>query len=868
MKSSEIRSAFLEFYKSKDHEIVASSSLVPEGDATLMFANAGMNQFKDAFTGQIKRKIPRATSSQKCVRAGGKHNDLENVGKTARHHTFFEMLGNFSFGDYFKEGAITHAWEFLTEVMNLPQERLWITIHDSDAEAGELWEKIAKLPKERIVPMGDKDNFWAMGDTGPCGPCSEIHYDQGPNVGCKRSECDLDCDCDRYLEIWNLVFMQFEQKADGSRVPLPNPSIDTGMGIERLAAVAKGLESNYDTDLFTPLLEAVATITKVPYDRGEAGTSHRVLADHVKASTFLLADGILPSNEGRGYVLRRIMRRGIRHAYLLGSRDVILTKLCETVMSMYSDAYPQLIEKKERILELLDREERAFLKTISKGIQMFDQHKADWKKSGQVPGDIAFKLYDTFGFPLDLTETMAEQEGLKIDQAGFDTCMAEQRRKAQAASMFKTSELAGLHWTVVSEAEQTFSGYEKSTSSSTLLRHTKTAKGQTLLTPADTCFYAESGGQVGDRGEIQVDGNTIQVIDVQLIEGLRTLILEPSAEVSITDNLEIHQSIDLDRRNKIMANHTCTHLLHQSLKEIVGPHAEQRGSWVGPTHLRFDFPNTKAVDKDTLQKVENRVNELIQTKDAVKVENTSLEAAKESGVTALFGEKYGDKVRVIRIGETSQELCGGTHLENSAEALAFVIQSESSVASGVRRIEAISGAAALDALFESREQLKDSCQTLQSQPQELKDRIKGLQQDHQGLKKELNKLKQSLVMAELQEKLDNLPEIGGMPYLAEILPDLDAGDLRSSAERIRQSYPDLPILLATKGFQKAAVLISFPKSWIKEKGVHAGKSLKPLGQFIQGGGGGTPDLAQAGGKNPDGLPDVLQGFKKILEELA
>jgi len=867
MTSSEIRSAFLKYFESKGHEIVASSSLVPEGDATLMFANAGMNQFKDVFTGQVQRKVPRATTSQKCVRAGGKHNDLENVGKTSRHHTFFEMLGNFSFGNYFKEGAISHAWEFLTEVMKLPKDRLWITIHDSDAEAGALWEKIAKLPKSRIVAMGDKDNFWAMGDTGPCGPCSEIHFDQGANVGCKRPECSLECDCDRYLEIWNLVFMQFEQKADGSRIALPNPSIDTGMGLERLCAVVGGFESNYDTDLFTPLLEAVAKISAVAYDRGEAGTSHRVLADHIKAATFLIGDGILPSNEGRGYVLRRIMRRAIRHAYLLGCREVILPKLCHIVLEMYAPAYPQLIDKKERILELLEREEQAFMKTISKGLQMFDQNLADWKKVGLVPGEVAFKLYDTFGFPLDLTETMAEQEGLKIDQTEFDHCMAEQRRKAQAASMFKTSELQGLHWTVLSNEEQTFCGYERLDCSSSLLRYTKTASGQCLLAPQTTCFYAESGGQVGDRGEIELGGNTFQVVDVQLIEGLRTLVLSPEAELPLDLKTDVQQRVDKERRHQTMSNHTCTHLLHLALQEILGPHAEQRGSWVGPTHLRFDFPHTKAIERPVLQSIEQRVNDLIQSKNKVSIENTSLDAAKVAGVTALFGEKYGDEVRVVHIGNVSKELCGGTHLQHSSEALAFVIQSEASVASGIRRIEAITGPAALKTLFENRQWLKEASMVVQSQPQELKDRIESIQSEQQTLKKELSHLKQSLVLVKLQDKLKALPQVGSIPYLAEILPDLDAGDLRLAADKIRHDYPDLPILLATKGYQKAAVLISFPKTWVKEKGVHAGNCLKPLGKYIEGGGGGTPELAQAGGKNPAGLPEVLKGFKQILADL-
>lgn len=867
MDSAQIRQAFLRYFEAQQHSILPSSPLVPEGDNTLMFANAGMNQFKDIFTGQTQRPVPRATTSQKCVRAGGKHNDLENVGKTARHHTFFEMLGNFSFGDYFKEGAIQFAWDFLTETLKLEKEKLYITIHDSDDEAGEIWKKLTGFGTDRIVKMGDKDNFWAMGETGPCGPCSEIHFDQGSTVGCGRSECDLYCDCDRYLEIWNLVFMQFEQKADGSRQPLPNPCIDTGMGLERLAAVVKGQKSNYDTDLFQPLLQRVAELTGKAYSTSDDGVSHRILADHSKAATFLISDGILPSNEGRGYVLRRIMRRAIRHAYLLGRREPTLPELTLTVIDMYKEAYPLLEKKKERVLSIIEREEKGFLRTIEKGIQLFDNHKKQWKKEGQVPGDAAFKLYDTFGFPLDLTEVMAEAEGLNIDQAGFENCMAEQRKKAQAASMFKTSQLAGLQWTQINEGEQSFCGYELNCKESNILRYAFTADGQLLLVPNCCAFYGESGGQVGDRGHIEISGNRIQVVDCQMVEGLRTLIIDPDYSEAPSADTLIEQHVDVERRQLTQANHTTTHLLHKVLKEVLGDHAEQRGSWVGPTHLRFDFPHNEAVTKEQLQVIEDRVNELIQSKLPVSTKLSSMDDAKADGVTALFGEKYGSEVRVVSIADESKELCGGTHLENASEALAFVIRSESSVASGIRRIEAITGPTALEELFTSRQQLKSSAAQFQVLGHELKERIQQLQDEHQALRKESSRLRRELVMNRLQEKLAELPSIGSQPYLAEILDDVDAGDLRGAAESIRQTHSDLPIILGSRAKDKAAVLIAFPKSWVKEKGAHAGKILKPLGKHIQGGGGGAPDMAQAGGKNPDGLTEVLKGFKASLEEL-
>ena len=726
-----------------------------------------------------------------------------------------------------------------------------------------MWKRIAGLPDDRIVKMGDKDNFWAMGDTGPCGPCSEIHFDQGPEFGPEG-----DFETDRYLEIWNLVFMQFEQKADGGREPLPKPSIDTGMGLERLCAVVGGHSSNYDTDLFTPLLDHVAKLTGVDYDRGEKGVSHRVLADHVKAAVFLVGDGILPSNEGRGYVLRRIMRRAIRHGYLLGSRDPILPKLAETVKSIYAEAFPALSEKWEKILSIISREEESFLKTIDKGIGLFDSSVETWKAGGEVPGEAAFKLYDTYGFPLDLTEVMAEGEGLKVDQSGFDACMAEQRRKAQAASMFKTGQLQGLRWNVVKEGEQSFVGYEGTEVASGLLRHATTESGQILLVPETSAFYGESGGQVGDRGQVDIAGNTVEVVDAQIVEGLRTLVLDAGYGEAPQGDEEIYQRVDEDRRLATQANHTSTHLLHKVLKEVIGEHAEQRGSWVGPTHLRFDFPHHQAVSREELAEVESRVNELIQADLPVETRTSSLEQAKADGVTALFGEKYDNDVRVVDIGGSSMELCGGTHLTKSSQAMAFVIRSESSVASGIRRIEAVTGPAALQALFTSHAQLKEAGLQIQAQGHELAERIGQIQKESQNLRKEAARLKSQLVMADLQEKLKTLPSIKGVPYLAEILEGAEAGDLRTASDAIRQIHKDLPMLLASRGSGRANVLIAFPKAWVKEKKVNAGQVLKPLGRFIKGGGGGSPELAQAGGKDPEGLPEVLKGFKEALETLA
>lgn len=868
MEPAAVRKAFLDFFQSKGHTHVKSSPLVPEGDATLLFANAGMNQFKEQFTGQSKRDYSKATSSQKCVRAGGKHNDLENVGKTARHHTFFEMLGNFSFGDYFKREAIQYAWEFLTEVLQLNQSKLWITIHDSDDEAGKLWLDIAGLAPERIVKMGDKDNFWAMGETGPCGPCSEIHYDQGAEVGCGQSDCNLECDCDRYLEIWNLVFMQYEQKADGTRVSLPNPCIDTGMGLERLCAVIEQKKSNYDTDLFMPLIRLVSSITRQAYDEGEGGVSHRILADHAKAATFLIFDGIYPSNEGRGYVLRRIMRRAIRHSYLLGMRVPILHELVEKAINMYNSFYPELNEKAKHILDRVKEEERSFLKTIEKGIQLFDQQKESWKKSKRIPGDAAFKLYDTFGFPLDLTQVMAEQEGLNVDEKGFDLCMEEQRKKAQASSMFKTGKLEGLHWKLLNEGEQVFSGYSNTELKTKVLKVSETSDGQCVIIPKDCVFYGESGGQVGDTGSIDLKGERIQVEDTQIVDGSRVLLLQKGIDSNtITSEDEVVQFVDVEQRQMTKANHTSTHLLHKVLKEVIGEHAEQRGSWVGPTHLRFDFPHNKALSKEELKKIESEVNLIIQQNISVSSYQKSLDEAKKEGVTALFGEKYGDTVRVVDIDHCSKELCGGTHLERTGEALAFVLKSEASIASGVRRIEALTGKAALNTLFKDQVQLKEVSSTLQSRPDELNAKVSQLLEENQQLRKKNSHLRQEMVMGELEERLKSPSKLGSISYLAEVLSDMDAGDLRKAAESIKNRMPDLPFILASTLEGKVSLVLGIPKTWVKDLSMNAGKLLKPLAAHIKGGGGGSPELAQAGGKDEKGLTKVLEGFKVLISEV-
>lgn len=867
MQSKEIRDRFLKFFEERGHRIVDSSSLVPGGDGSLLFTNAGMNQFKDVFTGANKRDYSRATTTQKCVRAGGKHNDLENVGVTARHHTFFEMLGNFSFGDYFKKDAIDFAWDFLTKEMKLDASKLWITVHDSDDEAEELWYKVEGVLPGRVIRMGDKDNFWAMGDTGPCGPCSEIHYDQGEACGCSSPECGIECECDRFLEIWNLVFMQYEQKADGSREPLPRPSIDTGMGIERLLSVVNGKTSNYDTDLFLPLSAKVAEISGKAYERGAGGVSHRVLADHAKASAFLISDGIYPSNEGRGYVLRRIMRRALRHAWMLGVREPILAVLLDVVIQIYKEAYPQLMESRDKVERILRDEEKRFLSTIDQGITMIEKKLPDWQKEGKVGGADSFKLYDTYGFPPDLTRLMVNEKGLDVDMEAFEVCMEEQRNRAREASMFKTGMLEGLKWTNCSDGEQVFDGYEKTEAESKLLRYARTAEGRLLLVPQNCVFYGEAGGQIGDVGTVMVDGNECAVTDTQIVEGLRTLILEAEFQGEVNAETVLLQKVDTDARRKIRANHTCTHLMHKALREVLGEHVEQRGSWVGPSRLRFDFVQPSAVSANDLREVERRVNRAIRRANSVSTKLMPIEEAKKAGAMALFGEKYGDTVRVVNAGDGSVELCGGTHLTNTGEAALFVILSEASVSAGIRRIEAVAGDAALDLVMRDREYALQASAELQARTEELPGRVVGLRDELQGLRKEIAGLRQKNVIASLNEKLANPPIAGAYPYAAEVFEDADANDLKKSMEELRQRYPDLPMFFVAKSDDKVALLLAFPKAWVKSGKANAGKLIKEIAKHVKGGGGGGPDFAQAGGKDPAGLQKALNEFKSFLENL-
>lgn len=875
--SSEIRKAFLDYFEKRGHTVVASSSLVPINDPTLLFTNAGMNQFKDVFLGIDKRNYQRATSSQKCVRAGGKHNDLDTVGRTARHHTFFEMLGNFSFGDYFKREAIAYAWEFLTEVAKLPKERLWITIYQDDDEAGQLWQEVTGVAPERILRMGEKDNFWAMGDTGPCGPCSEIHYDRGPEYACQNPECALGvCDCDRWLEIWNLVFMQFNRDEEGNLTPLPRPSIDTGMGLERLASLLQGVESNFDTDLFTPIMEAITALTGIKYDRGEKGFPFRVIADHSRACTFLISDGVLPSNDGRGYVLRRILRRAVRFGRLLGIEGAFLYKNVDIVCDIMKDAYPELLEKKDFVKDVIKMEEERFLLTLNEGIKKAEEMVANIKAAGGtiIPGRDAFMLYDTYGFPLDLTQDVAEENQLQVDTAGFEKMMEEQRERARQANK---SGGAFEQDIIISEILQNlginatiFTGYEKTRDKSIIRAFIKNGQlarqiqdEKVLLVTDKTPFYAESGGQVADTGVIAGKKGEMLVENVRKVgswiihEGTVKGVLSMGEKVS----LQVHEESRLDTAR----NHTATHLLHKALRQVLGEHAQQKGSLVEPGKLRFDFSHLAALNEEELQLVETLVNEYIMNVHPVKTKITSLEEARKQGVIALFGEKYGEQVRVVEVQGVTSELCGGTHIKNTGQIGLFKIISEGSIGSGLRRIEACTGRAARNYFNETEMALKNAAASLRVSPAELFKKIDNLQHSLKEKDREIEALKSRLSKNASEDLLGKAYELNGTRVLIARIDAMDANSLRDNAEMLKDKLGSGMVLLASVN-QNKVYLAAFVSKDLVARGVHAGKIVGAAARIAGGGGGGRPDMAQAGAKDVSKLDEALAAARNLVEK--
>jgi len=859
--SADIRTAFLEFFRARDHEIVPSSSLVPANDPTLLFTNAGMVQFKDVFLGKETRPYTRAASAQRCVRAGGKHNDLENVGYTARHHTFFEMLGNFSFGDYFKREAIHYAWEFLTGEMKLPPERLWVTVYEEDDEAADIWLKEVGIDPARFTRIGDKpggrryesDNFWSMGDTGPCGPCTEIFYDHGPEIPGGPPGTPEE-DGDRYVEIWNLVFMQYNRDASGEMTPLPRPSVDTGMGLERLAAVMQGVHSNYDIDLFRNLIAAAAEIVGTD---DLSSSSLKVIADHIRSCAFLITDGVLPSNEGRGYVLRRIIRRAVRHGYRLGAKDVFFYRLVEPLCREMGDAYPELVQARPQVERVLRQEEERFAETLDQGMKLLEEAIASLDGT-VIPGETVFRLYDTYGFPVDLTADIARERGLSIDEAGFEREMAAQRERARAASQFGVDYNAELKV----EGCTDFTGYDHERDQArvtALFREgqpvERLAAGEQGVVVLDhTPFYAESGGQVGDTGIIEGPGGRFEVQDTQKQGGVHTHIGR-LAEGSLAVGETVTAEIDAERRAAIRRNHSATHLLHAALRRVLGEHVQQKGSLVGPDRLRFDFTHFEPLTEDELARIEELVNAQIRANAPAETRIMDIDAALEAGAMALFGEKYGDKVRVLSLGDFSVELCGGTHVSRAGDIGLFKIVSEGGVAAGVRRIEAVTGDRALAHVRAREQALREAAGLLRGSPDDVPDKVAQLVERSRALEKELEQLKAKLASARGSDLASQAVEIDGIKVLAARLDGADPKSLRDTIDQLRNKLGSSAIVLATVKDGKVALAAGVSKDQTGR--IQAGALVNAVARQVGGKGGGRPDMAQAGGSEPEHLDAAL-----------
>ncbi|NAO96087.1 alanine--tRNA ligase [Halomonas sp. Choline-3u-9] len=867
MKSAEIRQAFLTFFEEQGHTIVPTSSLVPGNDPTLLFTNAGMVPFKDVFLGRDPRPYVRATSAQRCVRAGGKHNDLDNVGYTARHHTFFEMLGNFSFGDYFKRDAIRFAWVFLTETLGLPKDKLWVTVHISDDEAERIWKDEIGIDPERFSKL-DEDNFWQMGDTGPCGPSSEIFFDHGPEVwgGPPGSPEE---DGDRYIEIWNLVFMQFERDAQGTLNPLPKPSIDTGMGLERVAAVMQGVHSNYEIDLFQNLLQAAAKATGHP---DTATPSLRVIADHIRSCAFLIADGVLPSNEGRGYVLRRIIRRAIRHGHKLGAVEPFFHKLVEALDAEMGDAYPELREASDQIARVLLKEEEQFARTLDHGMGLLNAALAEL--DGKVlPGETVFKLYDTYGFPFDLTADVCRERGVSLDEDGFQQALEAQRERARAASQFGADYSASIEL----EGETAFTGYDRledqakvtalvDSEGNPLAALEAGQKGVVVLDR--TPFYGESGGQVGDTGYLYVDGGRFQVTDTQKQSG-HHLHQGMMVEGSLSVGASVRGEVDASLRTATIRNHSATHLLHKALRMVLGDHVQQKGSLVNAERLRFDFSHFEPVTAEQLAEVERLVNEQILANAPTKIEKMSLDQAKAKGAAALFEAKYAENVRVLTIGadDFSIELCGGTHVARSGDIGCCHVMSEVGIASGVRRIEAITGENALAHFREQEARLERLGERLKTKPEQVEARVESLVERNRSLEKELEQLKAKLASAAGSDMLSQVQEVNGVKLLATQLDGVSGKDLRGILDQLKNKLSSGVIILGVADQAAGKVSLIAGVTQDLSGRVKAGELVNHVASQVGGKGGGRPDMAQAGGSQPDALPDALKSVPAWLENV-
>ncbi len=868
--TAEIRQAFLDFFHTKGHQIVPSSSLVPNNDPTLLFTNAGMNQFKDVFLGLDNRPYSRATTAQRCVRAGGKHNDLENVGYTARHHTFFEMLGNFSFGDYFKHDAINFAWELLTgkEWFNLPKERLWVTVYATDDEAYDIWNKEVGVPAERIIRIGDNkgapfasDNFWQMGDTGPCGPCTEIFYDHGDHIWGGPPGTPEE-DGDRYIEIWNIVFMQFNRKSDGTMDPLPKPSVDTGMGLERITAVLQHVNSNYDIDLFRALIKSVAEVTNAT---DLANKSLRVIADHIRSCSFLVCDGVIPSNEGRGYVLRRIIRRAVRHGYMLGAKDTFFYKLVAPLIDVMAEAGKELKNQQEIVEKVLKTEEEQFARTLERGLQLLDEELE--KLTGDtLAGETAFRLYDTYGFPLDLTADVCRERNIKVDEEGFELAMEEQRKRARESSGFGTD----YNELIKVDSRSDFSGYDHNEQQGTInaIFHngqtvTELKAGEEGIIFLDkTAFYAESGGQVGDKGLLIGKDSQFEVTDTQKY-GKAIGHIGKVISGSFIVNHKINAIIDVARRDAIRLNHSATHLLHAALRQVLGTHVTQKGSLVNDKYLRFDFSHFEAVKPEQLREIEDIVNAQIRLNSPVVTKLMDLEEAKQKGAMALFGEKYEERVRVLTMGDFSTELCGGTHAARTGDIGLFRIMSESGTAAGIRRIEAITGATAIESVHEQSDLISLVAHALKSDGSNLVEKIKTVQEKYRSLEKELQQLKDQQAAQESSSLGSQAKNVKGIKLLVRELNNVEPKMLRTMVDDLKNQLGSAIIVLSTISDGKVSLIVGVTKDLTAK--IKAGELISFVAQQIGGKGGGRPDMAQAGGTDVEALPAALASVDEWVE---